>query len=87
MMEKLSLASRLFELASVAAPRLAEARDPLKADLRESGLTSVAAVRLMLEVEAAFDIAIPDVELTPENFSSIASMETLVRRLKPAAAA
>jgi acyl carrier protein len=42
----------------------------------------VAAVRLMLEIEAAFDIAIPDADLTPENFASLASIEALVRRLR-----
>jgi acyl carrier protein len=59
---------------------LARARD---ANLHEAGLTSMATVRLMLAIEAAFDLAIPDAELTPENFRSIATIEALVARLQP----
>jgi len=85
MLDVSSMSSRLLELASAAAPRLGDiAGDPLTADLKEAGLASVAAVRLMLEVEAAFDVAIPDAELTPENFATVASIEKLVRRLKAA---
>jgi acyl carrier protein len=83
MLDMTPLSTRLFELARAAAPGLAHvAGDPLTADLREAGLTSVAAVRLMLEIEAACDIAIPDADLTPENFASVASIEALVRRLE-----
>jgi acyl carrier protein len=53
-------------------------------DLQDAGLTSVATVKLMLAIEAAYDIAIPDDDLTPENFRSIAAIETLVRRLRSA---
>ena len=70
MLDKTSLASRLMDLARPVAPGLAEVRRrSATADLREAGLTSIAAVRLMLEIEAAFDVAIPDDELTPENFA------------------
>ena len=41
----------------------------------------MATVKLMLAVEAAFDVAIPDAELTPENFRSIAAIEALLERL------
>ena len=44
----------------------------------------MATVKLMLAIEAAFDIAIPDAELTPENFRSIAAIEALVERLRAA---
>jgi hypothetical protein len=88
MLDTTSLSSRLFDLACAAAPRLSSVGHGwLNADLREAGLTSVAAVRLMLEIEAAFDIAIPDADLTPETFATVASIEALVRRLKAAAAA
>ena len=77
------LSTRLFELVQAAAPGLARVQgDPLAAKLREAGLSSIAAVRLMLEIEAAFDVAIPDADLTPENFATVASIEALVRRLK-----
>jgi acyl carrier protein len=49
--------------------------------LREAGLTSMAAVRLMLSIEAAYAIAIPDAELTPENFATTDSIEALIRRM------
>ena len=85
MLDKTSLAARLADLVGAAVPGLSQASGDLtQADLREAGLTSVAAVRLMLEIEAAFDLAIPDEELTPENFSSIASIERLIARLKAA---
>ena len=54
------------------------------ADLQEAGLTSMATVKLMLAIEAAYDVAIPDAELTPENFRSIAAIEALLERLKAA---
>lgn len=86
MLDTTSLTSRLLDLAQTAAPSLTAAPgDPTTVDLRAAGLTSIAAVRLMLEIEAAFDIAIPDAELTPENFADIAHIERLVRRLKAAA--
>ena len=44
-------------------------------------LTSMAAVRLMLSIEAAYAIAIPDVELTPENFATTITIEALIRRM------
>ena len=53
-------------------------------DLRAAGLTSVGSVSLMLAIEAAYNIAIPDVDLTPANFRSIGAIEALVRRLKSA---
>ena len=85
MLDTTPLSTHLFELIQAAAPGLAHVQgDPLAANLREAGLSSVAAVRLMLEIEAAFDIAIPDADLTPENFASVASIESLVRRLKAA---
>ena len=75
-----------MELARPAAPGLSEAPgDPQAVDLRDAGLTSIAAVRLMLEIEAAFDIAIPDGELTPENFASSPASGGWSPRLKSVA--
>ena len=83
MLDKTSFVLRLSELARNAAPGLGDVDgDPLVADLRNAGLTSIGAVRLMLEIEAAFDVAIPDADLTPENFADIASIERLILRLK-----
>ena len=44
----------------------------------------MATVKLMLAIEAAYDVAIPDAELTPENFRSIAAIEALLERLRAA---
>jgi acyl carrier protein len=49
--------------------------------LTELGLTSLDIVNLMLSVEVEFAIKIPDREMTPSNFRSIAQIDRLVRRL------
>lgn len=54
--------------------------DPLTA----VGLSSVDMVNLMLAVEAEFDVTIPAAEITPENFRSIATIESLVLKITPA---
>ena len=50
-------------------------------DLSASGLSSLDLVNLMLSVETEFDIKIPDREMTPTNFRSIARIDALVRGL------
>lgn len=49
--------------------------------LVDRGMTSMAMVELMLAVEAEFDLAIPQRELTPTNFQSIQALAALVQRL------
>jgi acyl carrier protein len=56
-------------------------------DLREVGLTSLDMVNLVLAVEAALAIAIPETEITPANFRSVATIETLVAGLRQRSAA
>jgi acyl carrier protein len=53
---------------------------PVGADeiLSECGLTSLDTVNLMLAVETEFDIKIPDRDMTPSNFRSIARIGELV---------
>jgi acyl carrier protein len=51
-------------------------------DLREAGLTSLDMVSLVLSVESEFGIKIPEPDITPRNFRSIANIETLVARLR-----
>jgi acyl carrier protein len=46
--------------------------------LVDVGLTSMDMVNLMLGVEAEFDFTIPQAEITPENFQSVKSLETMV---------
>lgn len=55
--------------------------------LVDIGLTSMDMVSLMLAVEAEFDFTIPQSEITPENFQSVASLERMiVQQLEPATA-
>jgi acyl carrier protein len=59
---------------------------PMNAQLNELGLTSLKMVNLMLAVELEFDIAIPQADITPENFKSCATIVALVERMLPARA-
>src|ERR1700761_5760034 len=54
--------------------------------LVDVGLTSMDMVNLMLGVEAEFDFTIPQSEITPENFQSVKSLETMVAGQLQAAA-
>jgi acyl carrier protein len=47
-------------------------------NLSEAGLTSLDMVNLMLAVEDEFGIEIPQREMTPDNFRTIAAIERLV---------
>ena len=49
--------------------------------LSECGLSSLDLVNLMLAVESEFDIKIPDRDMTPSNFRSIAQIDKLVGAL------
>ena len=49
--------------------------------LTEIGLSSLDIVNLMLGVEAEFEIKIPDREMTPSNFRSIAQIDLLVGKM------
>jgi len=55
-------------------------------DLAESGLSSLDLVNLMLAVEVEFDLEIPEVDMRPANFRSIARIEALVAELMRACA-
>lgn len=50
-------------------------------DLGESGLSSLDIVNLMLGVESEFDLTIPEREMRPANFRTIAHIEALVASL------
>ena len=53
---------------------------PLDAQLSDLGVSSLKMVNLMLAVEVEFDIAIAQGDITPENFHSVQSIESLVDR-------
>lgn len=65
--------------------RLAVTTAPLddNADLYASGLTSFAAVQLMLALEEAFDVEFPDRMLNRKSFASITAIADCLRELKP----
>jgi acyl carrier protein len=54
---------------------------PTEARLSELGMSSIKMVNLMLAVEVEFDLTIPQSDITPDNFRSVASVEALVARL------
>jgi acyl carrier protein len=53
-------------------------------DLRAAGLSSLDIVNLMLSVETEFAIKIPERDMTPANFRSIARIAGLVAALAQA---
>jgi len=53
---------------------------PVEQQLSDLGVSSLKMVNLMLAVELEFDIAIPQSDITPENFHSVAAIEALVVR-------
>jgi acyl carrier protein len=54
---------------------------PIDARLSDLGMSSIKMVNFMLAIEMEFDLTIPQNEITPANFASIASVEALLRRL------
>jgi acyl carrier protein len=58
---------------------------PIDARLNDLGMTSIRMIKLMLAIELEFDLAIPQNEITPDNFASIASVEAMLGRLLTAA--
>jgi acyl carrier protein len=82
MLENGNLSNRLLDIVRRHAPGLpAPPESARAANLPDAGLTSMPAVRLMLAIEAAFAIAIPDAELTPNNFATVDAIQGLVERL------
>jgi acyl carrier protein len=56
-------------------------------DLRACGLSSLDLVNLMLSVEADFSLNIPERDMTPANFRSIATIVDLIRNCQHPAVA
>ena len=53
-------------------------------NLREVGLTSMDMVNIVLKVESACEVTIPDRDITPANFRSVAAIDSLVTALRRA---
>jgi acyl carrier protein len=85
MLDRVHASDRLVDLVRQFAPGLPLAEDAARvAVLSNAGLTSMAAVRLMLAIEAEYAIAIPDSELTPAQFATVDTIDALVARLRAA---
>ena len=54
---------------------------PIDARFSELGLNSIKMVSLMLAIETEFELTIPQDDITPENFSSIATVEAMIDRI------
>ena len=54
---------------------------PAEGRLSELGMSSIKMVNLMLAVEVEFDLTIPQSDITPDNFRSVASVEAMLARL------
>lgn len=54
---------------------------PIDARFSELGLNSLKMVSLMLAIETEFELAIPQDDITPENFTSIATVEAMIDRI------
>jgi acyl carrier protein len=87
MSESFELTDRILEMVRELRPdQLRQRPIGVDEDLRAAGLNSLATVRLMMDVEVAFDIAIPNEDLHPDNFRSVRAVASLVSRLGAAAA-
>ena len=54
---------------------------PVDGRLSDLGMSSLKMVNLMLSVEVEFNITIPQSDITPDNFRSVASVEALLLKL------
>ena len=75
----IALVERILERPPGAAPLSITAR------LNELGMSSMKMINLMIAIEVEFDITLPQADITPDNFDSIAAVDALVSRLLGAA--
>ena len=76
------------QLAALVSERLLETPSDFNedSDLYESGLDSMAIMQLLILVEEEFGVALPESELTRQNFSTVRSIAGLIRaRTAPSA--
>lgn len=71
----IALVDKILERPTGAAPPSITAR------LNELGMSSMKMINLMIAIEVEFDLSLPQAEITPANFDSIASVDALVSRL------
>ena len=71
----MTLIERILERPAGAAPL------DTGATMNALGLSSMKMISLMLAIEVEFNLTIPQSDITPANFESIASVESTVERL------
>lgn len=77
-----ALRDRLLALvAQILGKPEAAATLPVDGRLSDLGMSSIKMVNLMLTVEVEFDVTIPQADITPDNFRSVASVEALLLRI------
>ena len=78
-----ALRERLLALVAqiLGSPGATAAPVPIDARLSELGMSSLKMVNLMLSVEVEFNVTIPQSDITPDNFRSVASVEALLLKL------
>jgi len=77
-----ALRERLLALvAQILGKPEAAASLPVDGRLSDLGMSSLKMVNLMLSVEVEFNITIPQSDITPDTFRSVASVEALLLRL------
>ena len=81
MLDRPNLNNRIAEMVREVMIESAPTTIGLDEDLRSMGLTSMGMVKLMMAVEVAFNVSVPDEDLHPDNFRSVRAIETLVARL------
>jgi acyl carrier protein len=81
MLDRPNLNNRIAEMVRQVMNETARTSIGLDQDLRSMGLTSMGMVKLMMAVEVAFNISVPDDDLHPDNFGSVRAIEALVARL------
>jgi diaminopimelate decarboxylase len=67
-------------------PRLAGGEVNPDEDLRSAGLDSMASVELLLQVESAYNVSIPDEALTQQTFATPGNLWRVVESLRTDAA-
>jgi acyl carrier protein len=79
--EGLALQRITHAVAGLLSPRFKNRQLEPGDDLRKSGLSSLDLVKLVLKLEQEFQLMIPEQSITPQNFASIASIDTLIAGL------
>ena len=81
MLDRPNLNNRIIEMVREIVESASSSQLGPDDDLRMAGLTSLGMVKLMMAVEVAFNVSVPDEDLSPDNFRSVRAIEGLVARL------